>query len=70
MISKPYSNESSLRKAEQIIEEISGDNWINVMLGNLYLKGECLDLQQQIVPRLRTPLVRAYEIDMLVRSAT
>jgi hypothetical protein len=65
-----YSNDSSLREAEHMIEEIAEDNWINVMLGNFYLKGECLDLQQQIVPRLRTPIVRAYEIDMLVRSAT
>ena len=64
-----YTNESSLRHANDIISDIADDYWINVMIGNFYSKDECLKIQNQIVQELRTPLVRAFEIDSLVISS-
>ena len=64
-----YKNEESLKEAESIINEIADNHWINVMLGNSYSKDECIKIQQHIVQQLRTPVVRAFEMDSLVRAS-
>jgi hypothetical protein len=64
-----YTNESSLRQVENFINNIADNHWINVMLGNSYSKDECLKTQNQIVQEFRTPVVRAYEIDTLVKAS-
>ena len=64
-----YTNKSSLKQVENIIDDIADKYWINVMFGNFYPKEECLNIQNNIVQNIRTPLVRAFEIDDLIKSS-
>lgn len=65
--SKPIDHDStSLDEMESVINGCGPNDWIDLMLGVSFTMDECLQLQDSIVNELRSPLIRAAGIDVLV----
>ena len=64
-----YENENSLLEAKGEFKTIPRNIWIDVIIGYYYLKEECLERQKNIITDLSMPIIRAYEIDSLVKDA-
>lgn len=63
-----YIGEESLKEMLGTINNQQKDLWINIMLGTRFSKQECLTLQEKIVEELRNSIIRAQDIDMIVKK--
>mgnify|MGYP000868955437 CR=1 FL=1 len=66
--SYPYTGEESLNEMFATINNQKKDLWINVMVGIFLSKQECLTLQEKIVRELQNSIIRASDIDDIVKN--
>jgi len=66
---KDFSGQVVLASIKEHIDQISPDEWIDVVVGARYLKDECLSVQDQIVPEIMTALKKGAELYELVLAA-
>lgn len=62
----PFDDDSAFDRMEAAISSRDQSNWIDLILGVSFSADECIAMQQQIIDELRSPLIRAREIEDLV----
>lgn len=67
-ISLEYKDEETFSDVIRSVRQIPADEWIDVIMGVCFTKEQCMALQEGIVSELSLPIIRAHEIELLVRE--
>ena len=62
----PYEGETTLLGFDRFVEACPPDEWINAYLGARFGLDECLTLQERLVDKLISPLLRGVQLEAIV----